>query len=173
MIYNLTNKWYNIQKDKFMVECETVIDINVQKKLTKKTYISSIIALIIGSIGLVAYLVLGSLINEIWTEIFLIFAFPFAFGLIYIITLKKNYKVLSGKVMVNCYVFDETNFTVTTIQNDNNLGSSQISYTEIYKCKEINDYIFIYLNKVSAFPIDKRRLKDNQLLELKNLLKIN
>lgn len=156
-----------------MVECETVIDIKVQKKLTKKTYIASIIALIIGSIGLVAYLVLGSLINEFWTEIFLIFAFPFAFGLIYVITLRKNYKALSGKVMVNCYVFEETSFTITTIQNDNNMGSSQVPYSNIYKCKEMDDYIFIYLNKNSAFPIDKRRLKEDQLIELRNLLKIN
>ena len=156
-----------------MVECETVIDIKVQKKLTKKTYIVSIIALIIGSIGLVAYLVLSSIINKFWTEIFLIFTFPFTFGLIYLITLRKNYKILDNKIMVNCYVFEESGFTVTTIQNDNNMGSSQMSYSNIYKCKEIDDYIFIYLNKNSAFPIDKKRLKETQLLELKDLLKIN
>ena len=153
-----------------MIECETVIDINVQKILTKIAYTCSIVALVIGTLGLIAYLVLGTIINELWTEFFLIFALPFGIGLVYTITLNKNYKIFKNTVMVNCYAFGDVALTVTTIKNNENIGSSTIPYSTIYKTKEIDKYIFIFLNKNSAFPIDKSRLTDEQIKEIKTLL---
>ena len=153
-----------------MIECETVIDINVQKILTKKAYTCSIVALVIGTLGLIAYLVLGTIINELWTEFFLIFALPFGIGLVYSITLNKNYKIFKDTVMVNCYAFGDVALTVTTIKNNENIGSSTIPYYIIYKTKKKDKYIFIFLNKNSAFPIDKSRLTDEQIKEIKTLL---
>ena len=153
-----------------MIECTTVISEKTQRELTKKTYIFSIISLVAGIIGIALYITLGTIINEPWTEIFLIFALPFGFGLIFIITLDTNYRTLKNNAMVNFYMFNDDNLSITTMKNNENIGTSQISYNNIIKVNENKNYLFLYLNRVSVLPIDKRTLSNDDVNKIKEII---
>ena len=104
------------------------------------------------------------------TEIFLIFALPFGFGLIFIITLDTNYRTLKNNAMVNFYAFNDDNLSITTMKNNENIGTSQISYNNIIKVNENKNYLFLYLNRVSVLPIDKRTLSNDDVNKIKEII---
>ena len=154
-----------------MLECETVINADLQVMLVKKQRMYAWIALVIGLIGMIAYIVLGILFESAWVEILLLFALPFGMGLVFIITINKSLKQNKMNfAMVNCYKFEEESFSVITIKDNENIGESKIYYKDIFKIKEIKGFIFIFVNKFSALPIAISKLNTEQLVELKRLL---
>jgi len=139
-----------------MIENTTVLTKDVQKSMTKKVWVGSWIALAIGTIGMLLY-VFSELIWGVqkWTEFLLIFALPFGFGLVYIIMLNKIYKNPFDERNVNIYQFEPDGFTVVTFRGEMNTGSMRVSYDQIAKVKETPDYLFLFVNKFSAFAVKK------------------
>ena len=157
----------------FMVECTTVINDKVQRQISKKLYISSIVCLVIGIIGVILYIVLSTIYQNSWADLLLLFAIPFGFGLTFFITLDTNYRILKNTAMVNFYIFDDDYLFVTTIKDNENVGSSQIPYNSITKIKENKLYLFIYINKVSALPVEKASLSEEDINYIKSKINTN
>ena len=157
----------------FMVECITVINDKVQRQISKKLYISSIVCLVIGIIGVILYIVLSTIYQNSWADLLLLFAIPFGFGLTFFITLDTNYRILKNTAMVNFYIFDDDYLFVTTIKDNENVGSSQIPYNSITKIKENKLYLFIYINKVSALPVEKASLSEEDIKYIKSKINTN
>ena len=65
-----------------MIETVAILNEKVQIELTKKNKMLSIVALVVGAIGLVAFVILSTMFENKLFGILLIFAFPFTFGLI-------------------------------------------------------------------------------------------
>ena len=118
-----------------MFTTKTKIDIEVQRELSKKSYNIAFVAMIIGAIGLLAYIIVGTIYELPILDIMLIFAIPFAFGLVYMIAIKKLLKKVEEIDSVNEYTFNETFFEVNTIRNGESVGSAKIYYKELYKSK--------------------------------------
>ncbi len=156
-----------------MVECITVINDKVQRQISKKLYISSIVCLVIGIIGVILYIVLSTIYQNSWADLLLLFAIPFGFGLTFFITLDTNYRILKNTAMVNFYIFDDDYLFVTTIKDNENVGSSQIPYNSITKIKENKLYLFIYINKVSALPVEKASLSEEDIKYIKSKINTN
>lgn len=156
-----------------MVECTTVINDKVQRQISKKLYISSIVCLVIGIIGVILYIVLSTIYQNSWADLLLLFAIPFGFGLTFFITLDTNYRILKNTAMVNFYIFDDDYLFVTTIKDNENVGSSQIPYNSITKIKENKLYLFIYINKVSALPVEKKSLSEEDINYIKSKINTN
>ena len=156
-----------------MVECTTVINDKVQRQISKKLYISSIVCLVIGIIGVILYIVLSTIYQNSWADLLLLFAIPFGFGLTFFITLDTNYRILKNTAMVNFYIFDDDYLFVTTIKDNENVGSSQIPYNSITKIKENKLYLFIYINKVSALPVEKASLSEEDINYIKSKINTN
>ena len=72
-----------------MFTAKTDINKEIQKELSRPLYIVSIVTLVIGIVGMVAYVVLGTIFDNPEIEYMLAFSFPFAFGLVLLITINK------------------------------------------------------------------------------------
>ena len=72
--------------------------------------------------------------------------------------------------MVNFYAFNDDNLSITTMKNNENIGTSQISYNNIIKVNENKNYLFLYLNRVSVLPIDKRTLSNDDVNKIKEII---
>ncbi len=158
-----------------MFKTKTKIDANVQLELTKSSKITSIVMLVIGILGLLVYIVVGTIWeNLIWTEYFISFAIPFAVGLVMIIGINKaNNRILnSNTVNENEFEFHEKYVEIVTYRNEENVGNTKLFYSDIFKVRETKNYIFLYLNAASALPINKNNLDQNQLIILRGLLKL-
>ncbi len=154
-----------------MIEITTVLTKEVQKSMTKKIWVGSWIALAIGAIGMLLY-VFSELIwgAQKWTEFLLIFALPFGFGLVYIIMLNKIYKKPLDEQNVNIYQFEPEGFTVVTFRGETNTGSMLVSYEQIAKVKETADYLFLFVNKFSAFAVKKTDTSPSDIETIKSYL---
>lgn len=155
-----------------MFTTKTKIDIEVQRELSKKSYNIAFVAMIIGAIGLLAYIIVGTIYELPILDIMLIFAIPFAFGLVYMIAIKKLLKKVEEIDSVNEYTFNETFFEVNTIRNGESVGSAKIYYKELYKSKETINFVFMYLNKTAAIAVAKKNLTSDELIILRSLLNL-
>ena len=133
----------------------------LQKELNKNLEIGSKISLIIGSIGLFVYIVLG-VVNEtepVWLNYILYpSAILFAFGLIFLISVNKTNKSANVIDTGNEYEFTEEYFTVDSIRNGEKIASVKVYYTEILKFKITTNYLFIYHNQLNAYPVAKENM---------------
>lgn len=153
-----------------MFSAKTKIDVEIQKELSKKLYTYSLIALIIGSVGLLVYLVLATIFDNPYFDILLIFSIPFGFGLVFILTIKKLIKNVQAINQVNTYVFEENYLNVTTTRNLEVVGTAKLYYKELFKSRETKNYIYMYVNKNSALPVKKENLSQDELIILRSFL---
>ena len=86
------------------------------------------------------------------------------------ITPKMAYKN-SGHVAesINEYVFKDTLFEVESA-NEGVSSQTKFSYDNIHKVFETSDYLFIYINKMSAFIVEKCTISGDGMAQLRNIL---
>ena len=72
-----------------MFKSTTKIDKNVHKELNGPLKKKSLVSLIVGTIGLCAYIVLSTFFESFLFDLLIVFVAPFAFGLIMVLTIKK------------------------------------------------------------------------------------
>jgi glucose uptake protein GlcU len=155
-----------------MVETISILNKKVQIELSKQPKINSIIAIIVGTIGLLLYIVLSAFFESMLLNFMLLFAIPFSVGLTCLITINKTIEKFKNVDVLNKYVFESDFVTITSFKNNEQVGMSKVYYSQILKIKQTETFIFIYPNKTSAYPVVKQALSENELATLKNLLKI-
>ena len=156
-----------------MFKTATVINSEVQKEISKKAYIIWLTALIVGIIGLVAYIVLGIIFpNVAELDLLLFFSMPFGFGLVFVLTIKKQIKSVQTLNQVNTYEFFEDHVVVSTVRNMEVVGSVKVYYKDLTKSKETEKYFLLYLNNVSVLPIKKDGLKKEEQVLVRAFLNL-
>lgn len=153
-----------------MIETVAILNEKVQIELTKKNKLISLISLIIGAIGLVAFVVISTIFEDKIFGLLLLFAFPFTLGLISYISINKNIKNFKLHNIINNYEFNEDHFIVKSFKGNDQIGMSKINYNEVFKLKETETFIFIFANRVSAYPIIKTTLSKEDLNKIKQLI---
>lgn len=153
-----------------MFTAKTDINKEIQKELSRPLYIVSIVALVIGIVGMVAYIVLGTIFDNPEIEYMLVFSFPFAFGLVLLITINKLCKNADKIPQYNQYTFEEEYFMATTYRCGENVGTVKLYYKDLAKSRESKNYIFMYLNKYSAVAVAKDQLNSDELILLRSFL---
>lgn len=156
-----------------MFKFTTEIDEKSQKALSKNVINFCIACIVIGSIGLLTYIVLGTINDNPYYDFILLFSIPFAIGLVYLVLIKKNIKNMTLKKFTNEYEFNEDHFNVTSIQNNEPVGTQKIYYKDIYKTRETDEYIFVYINKYSAYIMKKSNVESGYLSTLRAILKLS
>lgn len=146
----------------------------MQRKLTKKLYIASIICLVIGVLGLAAYLVIAVVLekNESdYLDVMLLFAVPFGFGLIFLLSLQKKYRdaVRAGE-RVMTYEFFADGLVIREFSEGKQLAMSRADYSQMVKVAEKSEYIFIYFIKTALLPVDKATLTGEELAVVRGLI---
>lgn len=156
-----------------MFKTATVINSEVQKEISKKAYIIWLTALIVGVIGLVAYIVLGTIFPDVSElDLLLFFSMPFGFGLVFVLTIKKQIKSVQTLNQVNTYEFFEDHVVVSTVRNMEVVGSVKVYYKDLTKSKETEKYFLLYLNNVSVLPIKKDGLKIEEQVLVRSFLNL-
>ena len=154
-----------------MITIRTKIDEKSQNALSRNVIIFCIVCLVVGSIGLLAYIVLSTINENPYLDFILLFSIPFALGLVYLISIKRNIKNMSAKNLTNEYTFNDDHFTIATIQNEEVVGTQKVYYKNLAKIKETGEYIFIYINQVSAFIVQKASTSEENIKLIRALLK--
>ena len=153
-----------------MFTAKTGINKEIPKELSRPVYIVSIVALVIGIVGMVAYVVLGTIFDNPEIEYMLAFSFPFAFGLVLLITINKLCNNADKIPQYNQYTFEEEYFMATTYRCGENVGTVKLYYKDLAKSRESKNYIFMYLNKYSAVAVAKDQLNSDELILLRSFL---
>lgn len=164
--------------EKGCIVSECVMSEEIQKKFSHKLYIASVISLVIGSVGLAAYLVTSVSYDFIydfipeWCNAFLLFAVPFGFGLVFLLTLKsqiKNSRKLEG--IKNVYEFYSDCILARELRGGLQTGVVRFTYDNIVKTKDDEDMLYFYYQvKTLAYPLEKNSLTPAELNTVKKLL---
>lgn len=151
---------------------------SAQKALTHRLFVLSVIMLVIGSAGIIAYIALGTIFETpegktpLWVDAFLFFAVPFAFGLIFTISLTrqvKNAKKFAGSV--NDYEFYSDCLIMSEIRHGVSVGVARLEYNQIVKVRQKGKYLFFgYRNGMAVYPMDITALSAEELNTVKKLL---
>lgn len=155
-----------------MLVCKTELDKEAQKALTRTFFILSLISLIVGAVGLVLYIVLNIFLTSSYLDVLLVCSLPFGFGLVYIIMINNIIERTSASKIVNEYTFENDYFMVSSIKNGEVVSTNKIYYKEIYKIKEKDGYLLLYINLSNAYIIKEGNLSSENLTLLKAILKI-
>lgn len=169
--------------EKNTILTEFTLTEELQKKFSHKLFVVSLILLIAGAVGLAVYF--ASVVYYIaffdespaWCEALLLFAIPFAFGLIMLITVRtqiKNAKKISG--VKNVYEFYSDCLIAKEIRNGEQTAVVRIEYGKIVKTKDTPEvFYFYYVVKTLAYPINKAGLTAAEFGTVKKLFgcKIN
>lgn len=158
------------------VKARFVVNECTQRKLTKKLYVVSIVCLVVGTLGLLAYLGVGVGYYAVTdTELqgwdaMLVFALPFGFGFIFYLTLRKQYKQLAerGESLI-LYEF----FSDCLMLRDFRLGEQTAAvkweYSRVVKAKFKGKTLFIYPIKMISYPVECEGLSPAEQNTLKKL----
>lgn len=157
----------------------TVLSEKVQKQNSRTLFIVSLICLIVGAIGLAAYIGVSTYLETVyedapaWCDALLVFAVPFAFGLIFLLTihsLVKQARKNSG--VINEYEFFADCIMAREIRGEETTANVRMEYAQILKTKEKGDYLFFYYQvKQFLYPVEKATLSTDELNTVKKLMR--
>ena len=155
----------------FYMENETFLTEEMYKKFIRnQTKVSTIIIrvcyiilLAFGLISVIASIIEPEVADWFFTGYCLILGVLFMLYDIFLVPL--NLKLSKSKNIIGCnyhFVFNENAFELTVKKDGNLISQSKASYDLIYKVIFLGDYIFIYLNRVTAYIVDKNGFKSDE-----------
>lgn len=150
------------------MKVSSTINKDTIKDLNHIIYVVGLILTIIGAIGSLLYLILTIAFPKIQElEILIVFVIPLVFGVTYLIvvknTIKKN-KDLNTQLELE---LGTDSFIATEIKNGETIASVKVFYKDIVKVKETKINYYLYPNYVSAYPVKKDALTEEELEVLK------
>lgn len=151
----------------------------VARRMSKKLYIGSILALIIGSVGLAAYLAVSVghyMVTEtdlVWADALLVFALPFGFGLVFLLTLNRQYK--QAAAMSDCemqYEFFSDGIVLREFRRGEQTGTAKFLYSQVMGARQNKEFLFFSLIKPASYPLLKSSMTAEELNTVKSLLRL-
>ena len=132
----------------------------------RKIKIISLIMLIVGAVGLVAYIALSTVFEKKWLDALLVFAVPFTLGLIGTITIARVHKREKLKpVTCRCEFFADCFFCKTkTATSQQETNTDKFAYADAVLKSENEKFGYIYVLSRGVFvPFGKEDLTDDEL----------
>lgn len=159
------------------IVAEFQTDEKTVRRMSKKLYIGSILALVVGSVGLAAYLVVGvwyyalTETDLVWGDALLVFAVPFGFGLIFVITLNKQYKqaAATSDCMLR-YEFFADYILLREFRRGELTGTAKFLYSQIVSVRQNKEFLYFAFIKPAPYPLWKPLLTEEELNTVKSLL---
>ncbi len=157
------------------IKIETQLDENAQKEFMGKLFIGSLISLILGSVGIAAYLVwdITAIILEAYEPgiyILIIVACLFAFGLIFIISYNKVVKKARTEDKKEVYEFFSNYVVANDYLNGEQVATVKIYYKQISKRRETKNYLYFFVNTNAACAVNKAAMTEGELNAVRSLL---
>lgn len=157
------------------IKVETRLDENAQKEFMRTLFIVSLICLVIGSIGIVGYIVwnVTSAILETYEPdivILIAVAVFFAFGLIFVLTYNKVVKKARTEDKKEEYEFFSNYLIANDYLNGEQVATVKIYYKNIIKRRETKNYLFFFVQTNAACALSKAALTKEELNTVRSLL---
>lgn len=151
------------------MKCTVKIDENLQKELNFKSWLIYLIFTIIGSVGLLAYIVIGMFTESQVLEFILwISAFAFAFGIVMILSIKKINKKAIANGFIDTLEFEQDFCIEKTSKNDEVISTLKVYYKDLIKLRETKNYLFLYVNQAGAIPLPKNAFSNEEFETIKS-----
>lgn len=156
-----------------MFSCKTKFTIEMQKQLNSTKLKAAIAMTAIGGVGIFVYLLTAFFpnITDAMVDWMLVFTIPLVLGLIMLFSIGKTNGAIKKVNIINEYEFNEDHIIISTIRSNEKVGTVKFYYKDFVKVKETKDYIYLYQNKMSAFPVDKNGLTETDLIILRGILR--
>lgn len=84
-------------------------------------------------------------------------------GIILLLLLAKSIRTAKRLQLVNEYAFYQDRFTVHTLRGEEDLGTGEFVYTELYKVKEKHGLLQIYASSNIVYPVETAALAPEDL----------
>ena len=153
--------------DKGSIKTESVSVESALVVYRKKIKIIALIMLIVGSVGLAAYIALSTAFDEIkWLTALLVFAVPFTLGLIGTVTIARVHKREKlNPTTCRCEFFADFFFCTTkTAPPRESSDTDKFAYMDAILKSENEKYGYIYVLSRGVFvPFGKEDLTDDEL----------
>jgi ABC-type transport system involved in multi-copper enzyme maturation permease subunit len=164
--------------EKGTIVTKTKVDEEVQRVLNKKISIISLIAIILGAVGVLALLVLDIVLTFRDQESAVVIAFLMVFAVILgcgiglLLIVKKQVNFLKTKNWENSYEFYKNYFIVNQFTNGENVAVVKNYVTQIEKAKETEKYLFFFISSSMAYPVSKEGLTDDEINTLRSVFSL-
>ena len=137
-----------------------------------------IVLLIVGAIGVVAYLV-GSVLEElyqsefVWVDIALFAVVPFTVGLIFVlaIRLQKKADLNTNEILTGCEFFSDC-IIFREFKDNEQLGVFRITYSQIVLVKQRASFLYCTIPQGIAYPVYLGGLTQVEINTIKKQLKL-
>lgn len=160
--------------EKGTIVVETDINAPMLREFVRKPFILSLVALIVGLAGILAYM--GWDISTLWTHaqepstwILVGVSVPFAFGLIFVISFRRVGRTLVGPPKKEIYELYSNYLVAEDFAGGEKVATAKIYYNQIVKRKETKNYIFFYIRQTNACPLSKAGLSEEELKVIRSL----
>ena len=161
--------------DRGTIRVETPVNADMQREFMRTIYIVSLVSLIIGSVGIAAFMAwdittIFFKIKEPHILILVAVAVFFAFGLVFLLTCRKTVKnAAQGPVKAEVYEFFSDYLIAEDYMNGEKVGTAKIYYNQILKRKETKSFLFFYIQANAAAPVSKAGLSEGEINTLRGL----
>ncbi|MFQ6752155.1 MAG: YcxB family protein [Clostridia bacterium] len=150
------------------MKCKLRITEEMQKELNSKALLTYLIMAIVGGVGLLSYIVIGTMHEYAWLDYLLyVSSVFFGIGLVFYITVKKSYKKNPNLNNTAEYELNEDHLVESIYKGDEQLANSKHYYTNIIKTRESKNYLFLFITAGAACVIPKNELSADELTLLK------
>ncbi len=160
------------------IKVSTPLDLKMQRELNKKSYILGITLSAIGglivAVAFVLY-VIAVVLEKSETTYFVILICGGALlgaGIGALILVKKAEKTVLGVQKAETYEFFGDYFTIEETLNGEVVANVKVYNTQIIKSKESKNFLFFYINAVTAYPVSKSELTGEELSVLRKLFRL-
>lgn len=152
--------------------------ITIETKYSKKMYdelfnnsiiicsVCAIIGLLIFIFYLVTYITLHSSYMLFCGLFIMICSFITTFMSLY----QKSTQIKKDLNKKSVTVFNEDYMEVTDYNNEEQIGFEKVYYKDIIKIRETKNFLFLYPNRVLAYPISKDNLTIENINQIKSLV---
>lgn len=153
---------------------------DARKALTKKLSWLWIVFLVVGAVGLVAYIFGTTFLEEVYgyksellNIVLLLFAIPFAIGLIFTLAIRSQKKadLKTDNIQTNSEFFSDC-IILREFKDGEQIGVFRIDYAQILRIKQRESFLYITIVQGVAYPVFLSGISETELNTVKKQLKL-
>lgn len=159
--------------EKGTIKATTALDDKMQKEMSQTSHRIALSFLIIGAAGVFLFAVFQIVSffidfdDEGYFFILIFFALFLAMGFYLQFVLGKTEENVRAANKVSCCEFFKDYFLVTETVDGKTVSNTKVYNDRIIKVKQTKNYLFLYIDKASAYPIARSELSQTELNTLR------
>lgn len=159
-----------VPEERPIAEASFSINAASQKLLQRKLFLSSVIAIVMGSVLVLAYIVLSVLGGETVAgssfsvpaalpyALLLLGALPLGCGIVFLFLARRNVSIAARTNAENHYGFYGEYVLISVTRSGEDMGDVKCRYDSLYKVRENKAYFLLYPTATTVYPVSKSDL---------------